>query len=77
MKTTVIEINTISDKMRGNLQIAAECIINSTCFQNEGWSSRVLADDIVNMILDSLSGAKEFPKRENLKPWASFARKNS
>lgn len=70
--TTVVETQELPDIMRYDLQIAAECIINKTCFKGEGWSSRVLADNIVDMVLDCMSGKRPFPKREELKPWAPF-----
>lgn len=72
MKTKVTyEVTTdeVPNDLRAKLQIAAESIITHTCFRNEPWSSRVLADDIVNMVLDSLAG-KPIPTR---KPWEPFA----
>lgn len=71
--TTVVETQELPAKMRCDLQLAAECIIIQKCFTGEPWSSRVLADEIVDMVLDCMSGKREFPKREELKPWASFA----
>lgn len=70
--TTVIELPEIPIALRYDLQIAAECIINQKCFNEEPWSSRVLADEIVDMVLDSLSGKRKMPIRENLKPWEPF-----
>ena len=65
----------ITDKKRWAFQIAAEKIIIDDWAVDDykKASSRVLADRIVDMVVDSLNGKRAMPHGEELKPWTAFA----
>lgn len=72
--TTVTTTDTISRELRFKLQIAAETIIsNAFARREEGISSRVLADDIVDMVVGVLDGSNPLPSGDQLAPWKAFA----
>jgi hypothetical protein len=66
----------ITPKQRFTFQIAAEKIIIDITSKNEPWSSRVLADEIVNMVLNTLERKRKSPKGKELKPWLAFGFKS-
>jgi hypothetical protein len=74
--TTVTITDTISRDLKFKLQIATETILCEAMAKwgtEEGGSSRVLADDIVDMIVGVLDGSKPLPSGDQLAPWKAFA----
>ena len=69
----------ITPHLRFKLQIAADAIICKEWArpEDEGKSSRVLADEIVDLVLDTLEEKRPIPSGEELKPWKFFACKPS
>ena len=69
----------ITPKLRFELQIAVEKIIIDRWMRKpeEGQSSRIFADEVVDLVLDTVEGKRPVPSGDELKPWLAFAIKKN